>query len=115
MGIWIIKALGISLMLTLIMELVFAFAVRIRESKDLILVVLVNVLTNPFVVFVHYVTLIYTAWNQTLLTGILEAGAVLVEAFCYRQFGRKSTHPFLLSLGANVFSYFTGEAINYFL
>ena len=113
MGIWIFKTLFISLMITLVLELLFCIVAGVRDRKDLFLAVLVNVLTNPFVVSMNYLTLFYTRWNRTLVVGVLEVGAVVVEGICYDKLGRKIKHPYLLSLLANAFSYGTGLVINY--
>ncbi|SET49174.1 hypothetical protein [[Clostridium] polysaccharolyticum] len=112
MGIWIFQTLCISLIMTLLLELLFCLAAGIREKKDLLLACLVNVLTNPFVVLVHYIALYYTKWNHILVVGILEIGAVIVEGICYKSYGKKIPHPFYLSLFANLFSYGTGLLIN---
>ena len=47
----------ISLGLTIILELVFALILIIREANDLILVIVVNVITNPAVVLLSYLLL----------------------------------------------------------
>lgn len=108
MGVWIFETLAYSLGATLVLELLFTFVAGVRNKKDIALVVLVNVLTNPFVVSMFYVNYCYFRWNQVLVIAVLEVGAVVAEGFCYKWYGNKIKHPFLLSIGANVFSYFTG-------
>lgn len=115
MGVWIFKSLFISLMMTLALELPFCIAMKVRRKKDLLLAVLVNVLTNPFVVLTYHLTSFYTNWNRVMVVGILEVGAVVVEGVCYQKFGDKIKHPYALAIGANLFSYFTGLLINYIL
>lgn len=112
MGTWIFRTLFISLIMTLLLELLFCLAAGVRGKKDLLLVCLVNVLTNPFVVLTNYITLYYTRWNHVLVVGVLEIGAVIVEGICYYMYGKKIRHPFYLSLCANIFSYGTGLLIN---
>lgn len=113
MGVWIFEALFRSLMMTLVLELLFCVIVKVRGKKDLFLAVLVNVLTNPFVVLTFYLTRFYTDWNRVLVVGVLEMGAVIAEGICYQKFGARIKHPYLLSIGANVFSYSTGLLLNY--
>ena len=112
MGMWIFKTLGVSLFLTLVLELFFVWRVGKASKRDLLLAFLVNVLTNPFVVSMYYITFFYTNWNQTLVICVLEVSAVLVEWICYKKCGEKITYPFLLSAGANGFSYFLGGVID---
>ena len=111
MGVWIFKTLVVSLFLTLVLELFFVWMVEKREKRNLLLAVLVNVLTNPFVVSMYYITLFYTNWNRTMVVCVLEASAVLAEWICYKKCGEKIRYPFLLSAGANCFSYFLGAVI----
>lgn len=102
----------ISLGLTIILELVFALILKIREANDLILVIVVNVITNPAVVLLSYLLLKRTNFPQILVVLVLEAAAVLVEAIYYRRYAEKIKRPFLFSLGANAFSYFIGLFLN---
>ena len=106
-----IKVLLISLFLTLILELAFAVLYGVREPKSFGVVLWVNVLTNPVVVSLHYLSLYrrisYAGW----ITLGLEIAAVLTEGLIYRK-----THavprPFFFSLAANSFSYAVGALIN---
>lgn len=94
----------ISLVLTLFIELAFALLWGIRR-KDLLLVALVNVLTNPLVVLVHSLLLPCGFLVHTLLP---ELWAVGTEAAIYC---RKRTHiprPVLFGILANIFSYSAG-------
>lgn len=104
----IIISLVISLVLTIIIEIIFAVFVGVREKWDLALLCLVNVLTNPFVVFIYNLTTYYHIWNTHLTVLVLEIATILVEAYYYRTYGRNFRHPLLFSFGANAFSYMTG-------
>ena len=75
------------------------------------LVGLVNVLTNPAVVFLYYVNIIYVGWNRILVTVLLEMAAVAAEGLCYRAAGRGIRHPWLFSAGANLFSFMMGTIL----
>lgn len=93
----------ISLSLTLLLELPFAYLWGLRSRCNLKLAVLVNVLTNPAAVLFH---------SLGLPVLPLETAVVVVEAFCYRTRGESIRHPFLLALCANVFSYTIGLVLN---
>ncbi len=111
MALRLLVSLGISLGLTLALELLFALAAGIR-GKDLVLVCLVNVITNPVVVLVYLLVSTYTALPPVLLKAALESMAVLTEAYYYHKYGKSFRRPLLFSLGANAFSFFSGEIIS---
>ena len=103
----------ISLTLTLILELAYAGFWGVREKHDLILAILVNVLTNPIVVFVYYfVRFRRLPVNYGLVTLVMEILAVVTEALLYQKNARTIRRPWLFSLSANAFSYAAGELIN---
>jgi hypothetical protein len=106
----LVKSLVVSLAFTLAAELLFALLLG-KRGKDLALVSLVNILTNPPVVLLYFLASAYTALSPALLKASLEIAAVLVEAFCYRKYGGNFRRPLLFSLGANAFSFGLGELI----
>ena len=109
----LIKVWIISLSLTLILELSFSLLWGIRGKHDLMLVVLVNVLTNPIVVFVFYfVRFRRFPINYGWVTLIMEIFAVITEALIYQKLGESIDRPWLFSLSANAFSYAAGELLN---
>ena len=95
----------ISLGLTVVLELLLALCWGIR-GRDLLLVVLVNALTNPLVVLWH---------NLSGWTALPELCAVITEALLYRAKGDRIRWPFWFSAAANVFSYSTGVLLAYLL
>ncbi len=99
-------SLGVSLTLTLILEVLLALVWRIGR-QDLPVVVLANVLTNPAVVLGHWIALLY--WPRWLvpITLALELGAVAAEGEVYRR-RSQIRHPWGLSLAANALSFCTG-------
>ena len=104
----LLAALALSLVLTLVFEVFFFFIVGKRDKKDLLLVVMVNVLTNPVVVLLYWLAALYTTWNTTIVKIPLELFAVLTEGFYFRKYGRSLKRPFLFSLAANAFSFLMG-------
>ena len=113
----LLSSLGISLLFTLILELVFALAWSIRtpelrSKRELTLVVLVNTLTNPVVVLLANTALAHWHWGALWLIPVLELGAILTEWLCYRACSYAIRRPFGFSLCANLFSVLTGFALN---
>jgi hypothetical protein len=104
--------LGISLGMTMALELAFAVTSGKRGLKDLLLVCLVNVLTNPVVVLTYYLAVRHTPWNPVFLKIPLEAAAIFVEAHYYNTYGKGFGHPLRFSICANLFSFAVGEIYN---
>ena len=106
----LLPALGVSLVLTLILESVFGLIWGVKGRRDRLLLLLVNVVTNPIVVTLHYC--VSSRWLFVL---VLEVCAVLAEWLAYRKWGKTVRPAFLFSLCANCFSYFCGVLLNYFV
>jgi len=106
-----IHALALSLALTLALETGFFFLTGKRGKKDLLLVVLVNVLTNPVVVLIYWLAVLYTGLNGAIIKIPLELFAILTEGYCYKKYGRGFRRPYLFSAAANMFSYWAGVLI----
>lgn len=106
----LLPALGISLFLTLVLEGLFGLIWGVKGKRDWLLLLIVNVVTNPIVVTLHYC--VSGAWAFTL---VLEAAAVTAEWLAYRKWGRTTRPAFLFALCANCFSYFSGLLINCFI
>ncbi len=109
----ILKYMGISLILTIALELFFAFICRIKDKQLLMTVLLVNTLTNPVVTFLYYFSEYCLEMNSSVLyaaAALSEIAAILTEGFIYK----KKTYikyPFLFSLCANLFSFLAGKII----
>lgn len=103
----LLPALGISLGLTLVLESIFGLIWGVKGKRDWLLLLLVNVVTNPIVVTLHYC--VSTFWGFTI---VLEVFAVVAEWLAYRKWGRTTCPAFLFALCANCFSYFSGLLIN---
>ncbi len=114
MGEGIFAALAISLGMTLVLELGFCCALKIRGWHDLLLVVLANTLTNPAVVLLHALMMNAGCAPEWTVVLPLELAAVLAEGLCYKLAAKKIKRPFLFSLGANAFSYAIGLVISTF-
>ena len=107
---WLIS-LGVSLGLTLLLEGLFALLWGLR-GRDLALCALVNLLTNPPLVFCVLCWRHFGPPPSWLPVPILEALAVWTEGYFYRKDGENVRSPFLFSLCANAFSYTIGLLIS---
>ena len=106
------KIMAWCLFLTLALEL-FGAAVLGLRKRDLLFVILANVVTNP--VLVSVTTLIFTLHGMTAYYVSLvffEAAAVVSEGFIYKYALKPKLNPFLLSLILNAFSALIGNVIN---
>jgi hypothetical protein len=113
-GMRIVRVLAVSLGFTIILEEALAWTAGIRNRWDMILIGLVNVLTNPAVVFIHYMYRAHGGRGRGLVfvTAAAELSAVIAEAFCYKAAARNIRHPWMFSIGANLFSFIAGLAVN---
>ena len=111
-----IYSLIVSLVLTLILELTMSLILGIRSNDDIKVVILVNTLTNPIVVFIANILSIYgNFYLYQVIVNIMEILVVFIEYRLYKKYlddYKKS--PFVLSLLNNVFSYGMGLIINLF-
>jgi len=104
--------LGISLGLTVFMEVTLAFIVGIRSSRDLILVLLVNVFTNPAAVICYYIFTFYTQMSILILKILIEIVVILIEGVYYRRYAGSVKRPFMFSALANILSFGAGLVLN---
>ena len=104
-----IESLLPSLMLTQLFELPFAWLWGAKK-KDLLVVLLMNILTNPIVVLWHYST-----WELGYLvcTVLPELAAIVTEAILLRKFAKNTPYPVLLGIFINLFSYSAGVVLSF--
>ena len=111
----IIKGFGISLGLTLVIELAVAFLLKIRGWTEFLIVALGNVLTNPLVVLIVYLMIFrFPDWRWPVEI-LLEILVIPTEGLLYRaakKSGFRFNKPFLLALVCNLSSYSFGLILN---
>ena len=115
----LINALIVSLVLTIFIESGFFLLTGKRNRKDLILVVLTNIITNPVVVLLYWLVALNASWSLTLektplefLTKILlEFFAIVTEGRYYKKYGREFRRPYVFSVAANTASFGAGILI----
>jgi uncharacterized membrane protein len=109
---FLLTSLAVSLALTLVIEAGFFLLTGKRDRKDLLLLVLANVLTNPVVVLLCWLVALYIGSIVAFVVlPILELSAVFVEGYCYKKCGRGFRRPYLFSLSANAVSFTAGVLI----
>ena len=102
------------LILTIIIESAAAFLFGVRNKKDFLNILLINVITNPLVVTTEVaVGMLFGNGTAEIFEYFVEAAVVLTEGLFYRKFLRyKKINPILLSFILNGLSYLIGEIIN---
>lgn len=102
------------LLLTIIIEVVIALILGVRDKKDLLNIVLVNILTNPLVVVIPiYFNYEYGLLGRNISLFILEILAFAIEGLIYiKVLNYKRINGLLLSLILNLASYFSGVIYN---
>lgn len=107
------KVMLICLVMTIVIECGIAIILGYRK-KDLLNVLLVNLLTNPIVSTLPvYFNYYHGLKARNICLYILEVLVLIVEGFIYAKvLKRKKINGFLLSLILNASSYFLGLLLN---
>ena len=105
------------LLCTIVIECIIGYIIGVRDKKDILNIILVNIVTNPIVVSIPiYVMLKYGIDARYKVLIVLEILAFLTEGIIYSKVLKtKKINPFIISLILNLGSYFIGEVINKFL
>lgn len=109
----ILLIMFICLSSTIVIEISIALLLGIRNKKDILNVILVNIMTNPLIVsIISYITY-NRLFNTTISIIVLEILITLVEGFTYKKvLTFDKINPYVLSLILNISSYFIGELLN---
>ena len=102
-----------ALLMTEAIEIPVCLLFHMR-GRDLIFVVLANVLTNPMLNVLYAIACLYTPIPPAVSLAVLEPAAVVVEWLVYRS-ATGAKRPFLASLTANAASFGLGLLITTFL
>ena len=126
----IVRIFVLSFLITAIAECALAYLLGLRRKRDQELVFLVNLLTNPAVVYLSLLSARFLEPDgRRAVLVLLEAAAIAVEAFMYMKkldwgelpdraaalaWGRKSpaAAALILSLILNAGSYGAGELVD---
>ena len=106
MGKYLLEMFGASLLLTLLVELPVAGLMNFRGWRAAALVILVNVLTNPAAVLLHWLGIPQLP---------IELAVVVIEALIYVWYSTDESwnipHPIRISVCANSISWTVGLLI----
>ena len=104
------------LILTIIIECGIALVIGYRK-KDLLNVLLVNVLTNPLLnSVIVYINVYYGLKYRNIALYLLEILVVIVEGFIYQKYlDNRKINGYILSLILNISSYVIGLIFNYLM
>ena len=98
---------------TIVIEGVLAFLCGVRKRSDQLIVLLVNVLTNPLLVSIGYLILLrFGRTTYDAATAVMEIAVVFVEGWIYKKFLTDRKHQFWLSLFLNAGSFLIGMGLN---
>ena len=107
--------------LSLVLALLLTEAIEIpvcllwgMRGRDLVFVLLANLLTNPVVNVLYALAYLYTPIPRAVSIAVLEIAAVVTEWLVYRS-ATEAKRPFLISLTANAASYGAGLLITLFI
>ena len=103
----------VCLSLTILIETLLGIIIGVRK-KDIIIIVLAQVVTNPIVVTVPYLIYILFGYRYYLISiFVLEILAFLIEGIIYSTSLKfKKINPYVLSLILNICSYGFGLLMN---
>ncbi len=112
-----ILSLIISLLLTILIELSISTFLGIKTRNDIRIVILVNICTNPIVVYIaNILKLLNNNLLYILTVIVLEIIVVFVEFRLYnKSLKNYKKSKFILSLVNNISSYIIGILINIIL
>ena len=100
----------ISLSLTIIIELIVSIILGIRSNNDIKVAILVNICTNPVVVYIANILFLYgNKIIYNVVVTIMEILVIIVEYILYKKYLKDyKKSAFVLSLINNIISYSFG-------
>ena len=101
----------LALAITTLIEILFAFIIKIRDKQDILNIVLANILTNPLLVSVTFVIFLkYGERVQSMIEILVEIIVLVIEGLIYEKYLRyNKINPFLISFILNFSSYIMGS------
>lgn len=107
-----VKILLNNLFIVFATELPIAYFLGARSIKKFSSVALINIITNPAIVYISLLTLLFAREWHTPVLIILEVAVLFVEGFSFSKFKTfENKKPYLISLCLNFTSFLTGEII----
>lgn len=109
----LILILVISLLLTEVIEVLFAIAARVKSRRELMLIFLMNVVTNPPVVLITRLCRYAFGTKIYILALAAEIPVVIAEGLMYSKYSKNVKRPFVFAAAINVTSFSLGLGINF--
>ena len=112
-----IESLSVSLILTVIIELILAILKKIKDKDSLSTILLINCLTNPIVVYLTNISLLL---NNDVITNFilvfLEIIVVFVEGYLLKKnLKEMKFNSYIFSLYLNGLSFSLGILLNHII
>lgn len=108
----LISSLIKSFVLTILIEYVIIKLIFLKK-KVFIPVVLVNMLTNPLVVYIYNIMSFYSFEHKNIILIILEALVIIVEGYIYKYLLEVNIRKaIIISFISNAIAYFIGALIS---
>ena len=104
----LIKSLVVSLILTIFIESIMSKIQKVKGINNYIVIALVNVCTNPIVVYIANITIIFKKDLYNIVVAILEILVVIVETYLFKKYLDSDISKFRISLINNACSFFIG-------
>ena len=103
----------VCLLVTIFIEFIVALILKIFDWKDLVNVILVNILTNPLLVSLLYLVFLKLGSDAKFIFEIImEIIVLFIEGAIYsKYFKYKKINPYIVSLILNASSYFVGGIV----
>lgn len=103
------------LFFTIVIELVVSIILKIKDKKDFLNILLVNIMTNPVVVSLPvWVNIRFGLIQRNITVLILEIFTVFIEGKVYSKYLKfRKINPYIVSLILNLSSYVIGDIIKY--
>lgn len=105
------KNMVFCLCITIIIECIVAFILKVNELKDYFNIIIVNCMTNPLVVSVPvYFNIMYGIKYRNIAYYVLEIFAIISEGYIYKKYLKyRKINPFIFSFILNAISCLAGE------
>ena len=102
------------IIISLVLEMLFAIILGVKDRSDYTNILIVNLLTNPVVLIISTIIGIkYGSSYHLVSLVIISQSSVILEGIVYYKFLKyKKLHPFFLSFLLNFISYSIIELIN---
>ena len=107
-------SLCVSLILTNIVEIVLAIIKKVRDEESISMIIAINCLTNPVVVFLANMCMKMNNGIRTIVILILEILVVIVEGYWFKNNLKKNKmNAYIFSMYLNIFSFFIGILLSF--